>query len=152
MGLPKVSPRASSAVTKQVRLMHLTAGTRQSGRSTLVICLQLFAQGERPILAIKGLRVGDFNGKTLSSISQTSIRINPNDLPEAAQLRQWCDHFFANQALILLHSLFSWLLVESTRCGSHLDSLLTGTIITCWDDKTTGFGAMSTDAKHSIDL
>ncbi|KAK1307194.1 hypothetical protein QJS10_CPA10g01978 [Acorus calamus] len=43
-----------------------------------------------PVVAIKSLRVGDFQGLSLSSISKTTVVINP-DIPEAKKLRSWYD-------------------------------------------------------------
>lgn len=45
-------------------------------------------QGMRPVLALKGMRVGDFNGKNLGSCGSSTVLIDP-DRPEAQQLRQW---------------------------------------------------------------
>ena len=47
-------------------------------------------QGAHPVVAIKSARVGEYNGKTLGSISSTQIRVNP-DIPEAGRLRHWWD-------------------------------------------------------------
>lgn len=42
-----------------------------------------------PVMAIKGARVGEFNGgKNLSTLSSTVIQIYP-DIPEAHRLRGW---------------------------------------------------------------
>ncbi|KAG9445573.1 hypothetical protein H6P81_011701 [Aristolochia fimbriata] len=41
-----------------------------------------------PIVAIKSLKVGDFQGVTLSSLSRSSMQINP-EIPEAKKLRSW---------------------------------------------------------------
>ncbi|KAL2321509.1 hypothetical protein Fmac_025888 [Flemingia macrophylla] len=43
-----------------------------------------------PIVAIKSLRVGDFQGVSLSTISRSVVLINP-DIPEARRLRSWYD-------------------------------------------------------------
>ncbi|KAK7330285.1 hypothetical protein VNO77_24475 [Canavalia gladiata] len=43
-----------------------------------------------PIVAIKSLRVGEFQGVSLSAISKSVVRINP-DMPEAEKLRSWYD-------------------------------------------------------------
>lgn len=52
----------------------------------------LVRDGARPVLAVKGARVGDFNGKTLGSVAATDVRLEPyDDLPEAKQLRLWYD-------------------------------------------------------------
>ena len=52
--------------------------------------LQMLAAEQRPILAIKQARVGDFNGRSLSSLNSSSITIDPPDVPEAQALQQWC--------------------------------------------------------------
>ncbi|KAI4343969.1 hypothetical protein L6164_011252 [Bauhinia variegata] len=43
-----------------------------------------------PIVAIKSLKVGDFQGVSLSAISKSAILVNP-DIPEAKKLRCWYD-------------------------------------------------------------
>ncbi|GFR50485.1 hypothetical protein Agub_g12748, partial [Astrephomene gubernaculifera] len=52
---------------------------------------QTVRNGGRPVLAAKALRVGDFNGKTLSTVGASSLRIDPMDLPAAQRLRSWYD-------------------------------------------------------------
>jgi hypothetical protein len=47
------------------------------------------AHGGHPVLAIKNAKIGDFNGRTLSSISSTVLTVDP-DIPEAGALRHWC--------------------------------------------------------------
>ncbi|KAK6921000.1 Replication protein A, OB domain [Dillenia turbinata] len=43
-----------------------------------------------PIIAIKSLKVGDFNGVSLSTLSKSVVLVNP-DVPEAEKLRSWYD-------------------------------------------------------------
>ncbi|ESQ40742.1 hypothetical protein EUTSA_v10013014mg [Eutrema salsugineum] len=43
-----------------------------------------------PIIAIKSLKVGDFQGVSLSTVSRSNVVINP-DSPEAAKLKSWYD-------------------------------------------------------------
>ncbi|CAA2977525.1 replication A 70 kDa DNA-binding subunit B [Olea europaea subsp. europaea] len=43
-----------------------------------------------PVVAIKSLKVGDFQGLSLSTLSKSVVVINP-DLPEAKKLRSWYD-------------------------------------------------------------
>ncbi|XVF54433.1 hypothetical protein PTKIN_Ptkin05aG0179900 [Pterospermum kingtungense] len=43
-----------------------------------------------PIVAIKSLKVGDFQGVSLSTLSRSAVLINP-DIPEAKKLRTWYD-------------------------------------------------------------
>ena len=55
-------------------------------------------QGRHPILAAKGVRVGDFNGKNLGTISSTQLDVDPEH-PRAHQLRQWYDNGGAREAV-----------------------------------------------------
>jgi replication factor A1 len=48
-----------------------------------------FQGGMRPVVAVKSARVGDFNGKTLSTVASSTVAVDPPDIPEAVQLRQW---------------------------------------------------------------
>ncbi|KAL9686081.1 hypothetical protein QQ045_023536 [Rhodiola kirilowii] len=43
-----------------------------------------------PVVAIKSVKVGDFQGISLSTVSRSSVVINP-DIPEARKLRSWYD-------------------------------------------------------------
>jgi len=47
--------------------------------------------GRHPILAVKGARVGDFNGKNLSTVNSSVVNVDP-DIPEAGALRHWYDN------------------------------------------------------------
>ena len=47
-------------------------------------------QGRHPVVAIKAARVGDYQGKTLGTISSTTLLVDP-DIPEAGRLRNWYD-------------------------------------------------------------
>ena len=47
-----------------------------------------FNGDNNPILAIKGAKVSDYNGVSLSTISNTTLQINP-DLPQCHELRGW---------------------------------------------------------------
>ncbi|CAN6336074.1 unnamed protein product [Urochloa humidicola] len=44
--------------------------------------------GLNPVLALKSVRVTEFNGRSVSSISSTQLKINP-DFPEAEKLQHW---------------------------------------------------------------
>ena len=66
-------------------------------------CVQMVEQGGHPVVAIKSARVGDFNGKTLGTISTSLVDVDP-DVPEAGILRNWWvtqqkPHSFADCAL-----------------------------------------------------
>lgn len=62
------------------------------------------AAGKHPILAVKSARVGDYNGKTLSTVSSTTIVVDPVDTPEAGNLKTWYDNGGANTAAQALSS------------------------------------------------
>ncbi|XP_040856214.1 replication protein A 70 kDa DNA-binding subunit isoform X3 [Ochotona curzoniae] len=49
-----------------------------------------FDGSRQPVLAIKGARVSDFGGRSLSVLSSSTIIMNP-DIPEAYKLRGWFD-------------------------------------------------------------
>ena len=48
----------------------------------------MVGEGAHPILAVKSARVGDFNGKSLSTIGTSQISVDP-DIPDAGRLRHW---------------------------------------------------------------
>jgi replication factor A1 len=54
-----------------------------------------FSDDTQPVLAVKGVKVSDFNGKSLSCLSSSALQINP-DLQEAHALRGWYDNEGAN--------------------------------------------------------
>ncbi|WVZ11492.1 hypothetical protein V8G54_016022 [Vigna mungo] len=55
---------------------------------------------QSPVVAIKSLRVGDFQGVSLSTISKSVILVNP-DVPEAKKLRSWYTNIrYATVALL----------------------------------------------------
>ncbi|KAG8590178.1 hypothetical protein GDO81_006669 [Engystomops pustulosus] len=49
-----------------------------------------FDGSRQPVVAIKGARLSDFGGRSLSVLSSSTLMINP-DLPEAFKLRGWFD-------------------------------------------------------------
>ncbi|KAL4425850.1 hypothetical protein ABPG75_009866 [Micractinium tetrahymenae] len=52
---------------------------------------QMVSSGYHPVVAVKNALVGEFNGRSLSTVGATSILIDPPDVPEAGTLRQWYD-------------------------------------------------------------
>ncbi|KAG5354081.1 hypothetical protein C0989_009779 [Termitomyces sp. Mn162] len=52
---------------------------------------------ESPVIAFKGVRVGDFGGRSLSMISTSTMAVNP-DLEECFKLRGWYDSMGAGQS------------------------------------------------------
>ncbi|KAF3438061.1 hypothetical protein FNV43_RR20817 [Rhamnella rubrinervis] len=45
---------------------------------------------QSPVIAIKSVKVGDFQGVSVSALSRSIVLVNP-DLPEAKELRSWYD-------------------------------------------------------------
>jgi replication factor A1 len=60
--------------------------------------------GRHPIVAVKQARVGDYNGKTLSTIASSTIVIDPVDESKAGALRSWYDNGGATMAAQALSS------------------------------------------------
>lgn len=50
---------------------------------------QRFLAGEHPVLSLKNARIGDFGGRSLSTVASTQMEVNP-DIQEAGRLRNWC--------------------------------------------------------------
>lgn len=46
---------------------------------------------QQPVIAFKAVRVGDFNGRSLSMVSSSNMAVDP-DIPEAHALRGWYDN------------------------------------------------------------
>lgn len=51
-----------------------------------------FPYEEHPIVAVKGVKISDYGGRSLGSSSSTSIVFNPN-IPEALRLHNWRGQF-----------------------------------------------------------
>ncbi|XP_035702781.1 replication protein A 70 kDa DNA-binding subunit isoform X2 [Folsomia candida] len=49
-----------------------------------------FRDDDNPVVAVKRVKVSDFNGKSISCTMASTILLNP-DLPEAQTLREWYD-------------------------------------------------------------
>ena len=49
-----------------------------------------------PVVAVKGARVSDFGGRSLSTIMSSLLMVDP-DIPEAHQLRGWFDNVGKNE-------------------------------------------------------
>jgi len=64
----------------------------QSGQSVRLTLwgkqAETFTADDDPIIAFKGVKVGDFGGRSLSMFSSATMAVNP-DIPEAYQLRGW---------------------------------------------------------------
>ncbi|OWZ44584.1 replication factor A1 [Cryptococcus neoformans c8] len=66
----------------------------QSGQSVRLTLwgkqAETFQADDQPVIAFKGVKVGDFGGRSLSMFSNATMTINP-DIPEAHSLRGWFD-------------------------------------------------------------
>ena len=56
----------------------------------------LIASGEKPVVAVKNARVGEFQGKNMGTVGGTNVEINP-DVPEAMKMRMWFDQGGSDQ-------------------------------------------------------
>ena len=52
---------------------------------------ETFDGSSNPIMAIKGARLSDFGGCSMSVLNSSTVQINP-DTPEAFKLRGWFDN------------------------------------------------------------
>ncbi|KAH9950187.1 replication factor-a protein [Amylocystis lapponica] len=55
-----------------------------------------FSETDQPVIAFKGVKVGDFGGRSLSMFSSSTMTVNP-DIPESHALRGWYDAAGAEQ-------------------------------------------------------
>jgi len=51
-----------------------------------------FDGSSNPVVAFKGIKIGDFNGRTLSCFNSTLIRLDPTETPRTIELRVWFDN------------------------------------------------------------
>ncbi len=47
------------------------------------------AASRHPVVAIKGGRVGEFNGKNISTVNSSQVLVDPQEPPETAQIKHW---------------------------------------------------------------
>ena len=58
--------------------------------------------GSRPVLVAKGVTVGDYGGRTLSSTGGSALDLDPPDVPAAAALASWWSSDGASSSVIAL--------------------------------------------------
>lgn len=62
-----------------------------------MICVHSLPQAEEfdgssnPVVAVKGARLSDFGGCSMSVLNSSTLQVNP-DIPEAFRLRGWFDN------------------------------------------------------------
>lgn len=90
---------------------------------------------ENPIVAFKGVRIGDFGGRSLSAQGSTSIAFNPQ-IPEAVQLHHWRTQFQGG----VLPSAQSLSSQGRDGGGGASDSIEKRRTISCIKDEALGMG------------
>lgn len=84
-----VSKASQRTITK--RELTLVDRTNFSIRLTLWgKQAESFSAPDQPVIAFRGVRVGDFGGRSLSMVSSSTMSVEP-DIPEAHELRGWFD-------------------------------------------------------------
>ncbi|KAI8989731.1 replication factor-a protein [Trametes punicea] len=95
----ELSTITSKATNKEIPKRELTVVDR-SGFSVRITLwgkqAEQYNATDQPVIAFKGAKVGDYQGRSLSIMSSSSLYINP-DIPEAHLLRGWYDSIGAEQ-------------------------------------------------------
>nr|XP_020473738.1 replication protein A 70 kDa DNA-binding subunit-like isoform X2 [Monopterus albus] len=78
----EVSKRALSLIDTTGKVVTVTLWGEEAER---------FDDSGQPVVAIKGARLSDFGGRSLSALFSSTVMVNP-DIPEAFRLRAWYDH------------------------------------------------------------
>lgn len=91
-----VSKSTQKPYTK--REIYLVDRSQQSVRLTLWGKLaENYDHTNDPVIAFKGVKVGDFGGRSLSMVGASTLFVNP-DIPEAHTLRGWYDQSGHNES------------------------------------------------------
>ncbi|KAI0822834.1 replication factor-a protein [Trametes gibbosa] len=89
----ELSTITSKATNKEIPKRELTV-VDTTGFSVKVTLwgkqAEQYTSTDHPVIAFKGAKVGDFQGRSLSMMSSSSLHIDP-DIPEAHHLRGWYD-------------------------------------------------------------
>lgn len=96
----RITTKTSREVSK--RALHLIDTTGKVVTATLWgEEAEKFDGSGQPVVAIKGARLSDFGGRSLSALFSSTVMVNP-DIPEAFRLRGWYDqtgHMVASQSM-----------------------------------------------------
>ncbi|XP_034539763.1 replication protein A 70 kDa DNA-binding subunit-like isoform X2 [Notolabrus celidotus] len=85
----RITTKSSREVSK--RALHLIDTTGKVVTATLWgEEAEKFNGSGQPVVAIKGARLSDFGGRSLSALFSSTVMVNP-DIPEAFRLRGWFD-------------------------------------------------------------
>ncbi|BGP13947.1 hypothetical protein JCM10213_005531 [Rhodosporidiobolus nylandii] len=88
-----VSEITAKATQKQIKKRELTIVDRSQYSVRVTLWgrqAESWNEGEAGIVALKGVKVGDFGGRSLSVSGSSTVMIDP-DIPEAHELRGWYD-------------------------------------------------------------
>ena len=103
IGICKGAGDLSSIITKTTNRklskldLHLVDRSGREVRCTLWGAeAEGFNPSNFPVVAIKGARVSDFGGRSLSTLMSSLLMVDP-DIPEAHQLRGWFDNVGKNE-------------------------------------------------------
>ncbi|KAI7896852.1 uncharacterized protein EV154DRAFT_410881, partial [Mucor mucedo] len=88
MGLSEIVNKISGKPTNKRELTIVDESCKSVRLTLWDTVAEQFDSSNNPVVACKGVRVNDFNGRTLSLGGGGSIKKNP-DLPEAHKLRKW---------------------------------------------------------------
>jgi len=125
----------SKASNKTVAKRDLTLVDR-SGKSVRMTLwgaqAEQFNADDAPVVAFKGVKVGDFGGRSLSMYSSSTMSINP-DIPDAHALRGWYDAMGSGQNFTSMSSGNN--VGSSTMGGFNRDEMRT-----LFDVKESGLG------------
>ncbi|RDX56449.1 replication factor-a protein [Lentinus brumalis] len=89
----ELSTITSKATSKVIPKRELTVVDRSNYAVRVTLWgkqAEQFEATDQPVIAFKGVKVGDFQGRSLSMMSSSSMHMNP-DIPEAHALRGWFD-------------------------------------------------------------
>ena len=88
-----VATITSQRTGKELRKLDLTLVDKSLTEVNLVLWgsnAENFDGASHPVVAVKGCKVSDFNGVSLSAMGSSTIQINP-EMPEAFALKGWYD-------------------------------------------------------------
>lgn len=92
------SKRELLLVDEKASITATLWGQQVEMRVIKIISINFFVQAEEfngssnPVVAFKGIKIGDFNGRTLSCFNNTLICQDPADTPRTVELRVWFDN------------------------------------------------------------
>lgn len=83
----------STKLNKELRKRDITLVDQSNTEVNMTLwggLAETFDGSSNPVVAIKGAKVSDFNGVSLSALSSSVVQVNP-DMPQAHSLKGWYD-------------------------------------------------------------